>query len=119
VKKIILVCFAALALPGCAILKAEKWPEHGAGGLAEFTLTTDERLGAMISRLDTLRNAGARTFAAADFENAEILLARVQREFAGGLMLDGEASLHELNVLVASIERRTTPAKRIAGGVRR
>lgn len=110
VMKLIFVAIAALALSGCALMTAEKWPEHGGGGLAEFTESSDERIGPMVARVDALRNAGARTFAAADFDNAEVLLARVQREFAGGLLIDGEANLHQLSLLIASIERRA-PAR--------
>ena len=115
--KLVLVAVTALALSGCALLTAEKWPEHGGGGLAEFTASDDGRIGAMVVRVDALRNRGARTFAASDFENAEVLLARVQREFAGGLLIDGEANLHHLSVLVASIERRA-PASQVSGRTR-
>jgi hypothetical protein len=118
VLKLVSVALTALALSGCALLTAEKWPEHGGGGLAEFTASNDERIGAMVVRVDTLRNQGARSFAASDFENAEVLLARVQREFAGGLLIDGEANLHQLSVLVASIERRS-PVQQVSGRARR
>lgn len=118
VIKFLITAAAAFSLSGCALLTAEKWPEPGAGGLAEFTAVHDERVADLAARVDAARSSGARTFAAADLEIAEILLARVKREFAGGLYVDGEVNLVQLQTLVAAIERRAGSSIRKSGMVR-
>jgi hypothetical protein len=118
-NKLVFICIIALGLPGCALVTAENWPDQGSGGLAEYVASDDPQIHSIRARIDALRASGASFYAAADFENAEVLFARVQRELAGGLYIDGDANLARLQTLLASIERRSPSSARAASGVRR
>jgi hypothetical protein len=115
-KKLFLALACAASLSGCAAMTAERWPTPGTGGFAEWTPIPDDALAAMRARLEALRDRDAETYAAADFDTAQTLLTRVERETVAGLDIDGAVDFRELDHLVSGIETRMskqrTPRRR-------
>lgn len=106
-KQILPVLICVCALSGCAIIRAEPWPDEGHGGLGEWQAITDSRANALSARLDLVRDRNAPYYAAAEFVEAERLMTRIRREIAGDLHVDAETDMNKLEIVISSIERRT------------
>ena len=84
--RILILAFAcASTLSGCAALTAAPWPTEGTGGFAELLPIDDDRIEALRDRVESFRERGAATAAAAEFASADLLLVRVRREVAAGV----------------------------------
>ena len=109
----VLAVLCAVSLSGCAILRADPWPEKGSGGFAEWSEITDPRAYALMDRLTKLRERNAGIYAASDLAEAQLLMTRIRRELGGGLATDAAEDMDRLDEKLGVIEKRL-PARRLA-----
>ena len=115
--RILILAFAcASTLSGCAALTAAPWPTEGTGGFAELLPIDDDRIEALRDRVESFRERGAATAAAAEFASADLLLVRVRREVAAGLLIDADSDVTELERVFAKIDKALQGSKRAHGG---
>jgi hypothetical protein len=112
-----LVLLLALLLAGCTA-----WPPPGRGGMAEhhapaFPAPPDafaERLACELTRMEDLRTEAAQQgVLTGRFALAQGSAARVQREYAAGLLADAARSLPALSGQTTDLSRTMPPGSRL------
>lgn len=101
-----------LVLGGCESTNFTPWPPQGTGGLAERRPSTDARIDALQARLVRLGERNARYYAAAYYQDAELMMIRVRRLSEGGFPEDCEIEIARLKAQMDKIDRilATAPA---------
>ena len=115
-KPVSAVC-RALAIGIALSAAACDWPSAGTGGLAERQNLSIPAVSAANARLDELSEAGGNKYAAADMVEARILLARIQRQYAGGLTTAADSDMTRLNASIDRIDRRLKAPQTAPRGV--
>ncbi|MDB5568961.1 MAG: hypothetical protein JWN93_144 [Hyphomicrobiales bacterium] len=100
-----LVICLLLAQGGCAILE-RRWPDAGTGGFGEYYATPDPRAHALGERLADLEARQARTYAAAEFDEASMLMVRIRREVAADHPEDAAENMDKLEIILERMQRR-------------
>jgi hypothetical protein len=104
------IVIVATALSGCT-----QWPSEGRGGLAERSFDQHPRVQALGARYVSAVANGARTVAASDTVEAELLLTRVSREYAAGLDGNADSDAAVLQRVLDRIEMRVRAARVTSG----
>jgi hypothetical protein len=100
---------ALLVLSGCST--TADWPPPGRGGIAEarpVTLTGEaelqnRRLACLRGALDRFKASDAGALSTATLPRADMLVARIARELAGGLLDDARSHLLTLDAYVEDL----------------
>lgn len=106
----LLLLAVGLALSGCANASLTPWPPEGTGGLAERRPSTDARIDALQQRLFRLAERNARYYAAAAFQDAELMMIQVRRLSEGGFPEDAEIEIAKLKLQMNKVERELAEA---------
>jgi hypothetical protein len=101
---IVLVIVAGLLTSACDTVSRVPWPPKGGGGMAERRPSEDPRIDALQRRLMVLTERNARTYAAADYADAELMLITLRRLSEGGLPEDAEIQMARLKRKLDQIE---------------
>ncbi|OYX89808.1 MAG: hypothetical protein B7X99_01680 [Rhizobiales bacterium 17-65-6] len=99
------IVLLALTLAGCESSSFVPWPPQGSGGLAERRPSTDARIDALQQRLFRQGERNARYYAAAEFQDAELMMIRVRRLSEGGFPEDCEIEIARLKLQMDKIDR--------------
>jgi hypothetical protein len=99
------VLSVAIVLSACT-----QWPSEGTGGLAERSPVQHPRVHDLGGRYVKAVRNGAKSFAAAETVEAELLLTRVSREYSAGLESSAEGDAAALEELLSRIEGRIRAA---------
>lgn len=102
---LLLLPVLALGLAGCESSNFVPWPPQGTGGLAERRPSTDGRIDALQARLFRLGERNARYYAAAYYQDAELMMIRVRRLSEGGFPEDCEIEIARLKAQMDKIDR--------------
>ncbi len=106
----LLLLMSGLALSGCANVSFTPWPPDGTGGLAERRPSTDARIDALQQRMFRLAERNARYYAAASFQDAELMMIQVRRLSEGGFPEDTEIEIAKLKQQLNKVERQVAEA---------
>ena len=104
-----MTCFAkplSGALLLCALSGCTQWPVEGSGGFAERSPTQNPRVQQLGTRYVNSVASGARSYAASDVAEAELLLTRISREYASDLTEDADHDAETLGQILDRIETR-------------
>lgn len=102
----LLLLLVGLAVSGCANVSFTPWPPEGTGGLAERRPSNDARIDALQQRLFRLAERNARYYAAAAFQDAELMMIQVRRLSEGGFPEDAEIEIAKLKQQLNKVERQ-------------
>jgi hypothetical protein len=111
------VILRVLAVGAVLSTSACDWPVEGAGGLAERQNSSIPAVEEAHARLDRLSEAGGEKYAAADMVEARVLLARVQRQYVGGLTTAADSDMTRLNATLDQIDERLKAPPTLPRGV--
>ena len=108
---VLIACMAAPGLQGCV-----SWPKEARGGLAERERANDPVLRALRHAFRRLADAGALKTRPARMLEAQLLMIRAHREYAGGLRQDywdtsraAWAAMARIDPSIGALEARPAP----------